>query len=104
MSSIRNLLLGSLLGLTFILPGQAPAAQPVPERPAAAGDVVDVRVVCDAYGCYDSRRPPPGWRPPSYRPPGWRPPPPPYYPPPVHRPLSEFERRLQGLPVTLYVR
>ncbi|MCL6705926.1 BA14K family protein [Pseudomonas sp. R2.Fl] len=93
MSSIRNLLLGLLLGLASILPGQAMAAPPVPEKPAVAGDVVDVRVVCDAYGCYDTRRPPgyrppPGYyRPPAYRPPGWRPPPPPYYPPPVYRPL-----------------
>lgn len=94
MNSIRNLLTGSLLSLATILPGPASAAPQVPERPGMAGDVVDVQVVCDAYGCYDAGRPPgyrpppPGYhRPPGYRPPGWRPPPPPYYPPPVYRPV-----------------
>jgi hypothetical protein len=51
--------------------------------------VVKVEVVCDRYGCYDTRRrrPPPGWddgyrRPPPPPPPIYRRPPPP--PPPVY--------------------
>ncbi|MBO3758626.1 BA14K family protein [Ciceribacter sp. L1K22] len=101
MSGIRNYLLGALVSLATVLPAPVSAAPPVPPRPQVSGDVENARVVCDDYGCYDTRRPyppdrRPGWHPPPPRPgwdpprPGWRPPPPPpppYYPPPVYRPL-----------------
>ncbi len=94
MNKLAHMLFGSLLGLAGLIAGPAAAAGPAPATRPAAGpsDVVNVEVVCDRYGCYDShrRRPPPGWddgyrRPPP--PPGWdgdyrRPPPP---PPPIYR-------------------
>ncbi|MGX5667513.1 BA14K family protein [Rhizobium daejeonense] len=109
-----KILLGAQLGLVGLSSVAAQAAMPMTEvAPAAAerSGVVKVQTYCDAYGCYETRRPPgyrpppppPGWddgyrRPPpprwddDYRrprPPGWddgyyrRPPPPP--PPPVYR-------------------
>jgi len=94
MNKLAHMLFGSLLGLAGLVAGPAAAAGPAPAMKLVAGpsDVVNVEVVCDRYGCYDShrRRPPPGWddgyrRPPP--PPGWddgyrRPPPP---PPPIYR-------------------
>lgn len=94
MNKLAHMLFGSLLGLAGLIAGPAAAAGPAPATRPAAGpsDVVNVEVVCDRYGCYDShrRRPPPGWddgyrRPPPS--PGWdgdyrRPPPP---PPPIYR-------------------
>lgn len=94
MNKLAHMLFGSLLGLAGLVAGPAAAAGPAPATRPAAGpsDVVNVEVVCDRYGCYDThrRRPPPGWdddyrRPPP--PPGWdgdyrRPPPP---PPPIYR-------------------
>lgn len=88
MSVIRNMLLGSLLSLATLQSVPAAATMPVLDQLAVQDDVVDARVVCGPSGCYDTNRPPPGWRPPP-PPPGWRPPvyrPPVYVPPPVYRP------------------
>lgn len=92
MNKLAHMLLGSLLGLAglFAVPAQAASGLSPSARPASgASDVVEVEVVCDRYGCYDTRRrrPPPAWddgyrRPPPPPPPIYRRPPPP--PPPVY--------------------
>ncbi len=80
--SFGKILLGSFLGLVGLLPAVTQAAMPMTQvaPPAAERSGVEkVQVYCDAYGCYETRRPPGYRRPPP--PPGWddgyrRPPPP----------------------------
>lgn len=77
MNELSKIALGAFLSLANVLPAPALAAMP-----AAPADVLNVDVVCDPYGCYDTwRRPPPSWDDDYRRPP---PPPPPIYrrPPP----------------------
>ena len=82
MNKLAHMLFGSLLGLAGFIAGPAQAAGPAPATRPSAGpsDVVNVEVVCDRYGCYDTyrRRPPPPIWDDGYR----RPPPP---PPPIYR-------------------
>ncbi|MGV8937857.1 MAG: BA14K family protein [Allorhizobium sp.] len=115
MRLIRNLLAGSVLVLGGILPlgAAALAAGPMPASPVGTSNVVDVRVVCDLTGCFDTRRPPPGYEqppqrgyderqsdgyndPPRHRPPGYGdipPPPPPGYRRPPPPPPPGYGRR-----------
>lgn len=81
MALIRKFLFGSLAGLISLQPLAAAAAMPVTAPPAVAGDVTNVRLVCDDFGCRDVR---PGYRPGGYDRRDYRRPPPRY--PPVYRP------------------
>ncbi|MDQ0455462.1 BA14K family protein [Rhizobium paknamense] len=96
--------LGLAIAATALAPEAGFATMPFAKAPLVSGaqdqataPVLDVRYVCDAYGCYDRPDypppPPPGYRPPPPPPPpGYRPPPPPDYyrpappPPGYYRP------------------
>lgn len=84
MTGFSKFLFGSALALASMQPAIGFAA--MPERPVATqGDVLQARVVCDFNGCWETHRPPPGFRPPPPPPGYYRPPPPPpggYYRPP----------------------
>jgi len=88
MPFFRNTLMGVALSVAGLMPSLASAAMPRPAEPSAttASEIVDIRYVCDSYGCYDrpdyGRPPPPPPPPPGY----YRPAPPPPPPPDYYRP------------------
>ncbi|MBB4009666.1 BA14K family protein [Allorhizobium taibaishanense] len=86
MPFFRNTLMGVALSVAGLMPSLASAAMPRPAEPSAtaASEIVDIRYVCDSYGCYDRPdygRPPPPPPPPGYYRPAPPPPPPGYYRP-----------------------
>ncbi|SMD18736.1 BA14K family protein [Rhizobium sp. RU36D] len=94
MTGIRKFIYGCVLSLGSLLPGLGQAAMPIPavESTSDVIRVVDIQIVCDRTGCYESRRPSRGYDgpPPGYDrgpPPGYYDRPPPGYrdPPPVYR-------------------
>ncbi len=87
MTGIRKFIYGCVLSLGSLVPALGQAAMPIPavESTSDVIRVVDIQIVCDRTGCYESRRPSRGYDDP---PPGYdRGPPPGYYdrPPPGYR-------------------
>ncbi|MCF1447315.1 BA14K family protein [Agrobacterium vitis] len=94
MPLFRNALAGVAFVIIGSLPAVASATMPLAAVPLSGGSsqAIDIRYVCDVYGCYDrpdyGRPPPP---PPGYYRPVPPPPPPGYYrpappPPGYYRP------------------